>query len=469
MKIELENKRTLVVGAGMSGKSAVKLLVAKGAQVTVTDKKPLPRPSPDELKGEFQWRCGDQETVMEENWDFIVISPGVPPNLPALVGARDRGSVIIGEIELGYNFISHKIVAITGTKGKSTTTKLVGDMLKASGMRPFVGGNIGLPLCELALSPAAYDIAVLELSSFQLETLVNFRAEVAVLLNIAPDHLDRYPDMESYAAAKGELFRRITESGAIVIPEEGKYLDRILKEAPKRRFTFGREDKGQRCAFRIGSDSFTMRIDAEPFNYSVGSPSLGGNYNMENAMSAALAARLCGASPEAIQQTLNNFVGLSHRRQFVMEFGEVQFYNDSKATNVFSAASTLRSFPAQRNIILIVGGMLKEKELSELTEAAKGRVKRALCIGRDGGQIFAALKNIVASEEAGNMENAVKRAFEVADAGDIVLLSPATASFDAYNNYAERGEHFSRLVRERGRPVTAKLSVVKKERREDER
>jgi UDP-N-acetylmuramoylalanine--D-glutamate ligase len=452
-----------VVGLARSGLAAARLCLREGARVTVTDRRTAGQLAEAlaPLEGaELRRTLGGHDLADFEEADLVVVSPGVPLAIPEVEAARRRGVPVWAEVELGWRFLppGATVVGITGTNGKSTTTALAGALVGAH--RPtFTGGNLGTPLCEhlLAGDPAA--AVVLELSSFQLEGIDRFRAGVAAILNVTPDHLDRYDGVEAYAAAKGQLFAGQQPGDHAVANERD---DRALALAGASRgarigFGFGPPAAGAiRCPDGEPGPSGTP-IGFQPpggarESYLLRNPALRGRHNRENAMAAIACARLAGAPPAAVQAGLAAFPGLHHRLERVAEGRGVEWVNDSKATNVDSTSVGLAAFPAGLpRVVLIMGGRGKGAPYAPLRPLFAGRVKALLTIGEDAPAVERELGGLVATESCGSLDAAARRAADLSGPGDVVLLSPACASYDQFRNYEERGEAFRRLAAELSR------------------
>ena len=413
-----------VIGMGKSGKAATALLRARGYEVATYDEKdgPLPSPIPP---------C-----------DFVVLSPGVPRS------KVQSTSPVIGEIELAWRMLpkgAGPILGITGTNGKSTTTALAGALFHRD-RRAFVGGNLGTPLSELLLARRAVDVAVVELSSFQLEGIDRLRPAVAACLNVTPDHLDRYRDVEDYALAKARIFRN-QQAGdhAVANARDGRALAMAgASRGALHTFGFGRPSPGHARA-----DEAAQELWLGDERYAVRGRALRGRHNLENAMAAALCARLLGVPAGEVQAGLDEFPGLPHRLEVVRERRGVEWVNDSKATNVDSTQVALQAFAKGRpRIVLVLGGRGKGAPYAPLVPLLDGRVKAVLTIGEDAPAVERELAGAVALERAGTLAEAVARAAAATAEGDVVLLSPACASYDQFRNYEERGEAFRRLVGE---------------------
>jgi UDP-N-acetylmuramoylalanine--D-glutamate ligase len=408
----LFGKKVLVVGLGRSGIAAARLCAARGAQVTVTDSQPAESLATAlaQLPAAAKQEVGGHRAETFLGADIVVLSPGVP-SLPEVEAARKRGITVTGELELASWFVDAPIVAITGTNGKSTTTTLCGAILSANGRPTFVGGNLGVPLAEAVGTPAGDSggVCVLEVSSFQLETVESFRPQVAVLLNISPDHLDRHGTLEAYAATKARIFA------------------------------------AQTPADFAESDALCVRLAGGPIEYYPAHLlGLVGRHNLENALAALVAGRLAGALPAEARHALLAFRPLAHRMELVGELDGVLFYDDSKGTNVGAVVAALDRFP--RPVVLIAGGRDKGGSYEPLAQVMKQSGRGAVLIGEAAPKLREALAPVLPVEIAGSMEEAVAQAATMARSGDAVLLSPACSSFDMFRNYEHRAEVFRAAV-----------------------
>ena len=452
----IAGKHFLVVGLGISGLAATRFLRARGAAATVTDRRKAEEIG-DAVREVREMGAatalGGHDTALLNGIDAVVLSPGVPHTIPFLETARERGIEVIGEIELAARFLQVPMAAVTGTNGKTTTTEWIGEMLRRSGKHVFVGGNIGAPLIGLAHDGDRVDAAVVELSSFQLDTIRTFRPHVAALLNITPDHLDRYDDMDAYARSKARIFENQRTGDAAIFngadPRIGSIADRIPAGATRRTF---RSDGGPADAvICAGAKHLSPRLviqgtDGDEIPFDLSGVKLAGRHNLENLAAAALAALHAGATPSGIQAAIDGFRGLVHRLTPVAEIDGVRFYDDSKATNVDAAARALEAFHSP--ILLIMGGRTKGGGFKSLADAVEKRVKGLFLMGEAAGMLKADLGDRVPTRTAADMDDAVRAAFRAAGPGDVVLLSPACASFDRYASYAQRGEDFHRCVSE---------------------
>ena len=444
--MNLSGKRVTVVGLGQSGLSVARLLVAKQAQVTVNDARTAEAIGAlaDDAKAlGVTLDLGGHDAARLAESELIVVSPGVP-NLPALVQAEQRGVPIVSEIELASWFLDGTVVGITGTNGKSTVTTLIGKMCQGTGRATFVGGNLGTPLCDAVGTDAAKadGFVVVELSSFQLERIERFRAHVGVLLNITDDHLDRYDSLASYAAAKGRLFAT-QQSGDFAVAPSGDQLSLAM----------ARVSAGKLCLF--GGADGELRRDGDALvdhvsglRLAIGELGIRGEHNLDNAAAAALAARLCGVTPNVIAEVLRTFQGLPHRTQHIAAVQHVDYYDDSKATNVGAAVAAIAGFGRQKiKVVLIAGGKDKGGSYAPLREALERHGAGLVLIGEAAELIARAFAGTALPiARAASMEDAVKAAHKLARWGEAVLLAPACSSFDMFQSYAHRGDVFRDAV-----------------------
>ncbi|MCU1285347.1 MAG: UDP-N-acetylmuramoylalanine--D-glutamate ligase [Acidobacteriales bacterium] len=449
--MDLNKKRVLVVGLGKSGVSAALFLQSQGARVTISDAKAEPqlgKEIPLLLDKGIVVETGAHGERTFRDQDLIVLSPGVPVNAPQLQQARTYGTPIIGEVELASRFLKGPIVAITGSNGKTTTTSLVGEMFSKSGLPTQVGGNIGTPVTDLIASSTPQSYNVLEVSSFQLETIDSFRPRIAAFLNITPDHLDRHGSFTAYAAAKARVFENQTRDDFAVLNADDTTCVEISKTISSTIVWFGGKERAGSGSFVRGANIYWRRpegseVEIMPLN-EIG---LKGAHNLDNILAAVAVAVLAGCKPEDIRRAVKEFKAVEHRLEFVATIGGVSYYNDSKATNVDATIKALESFP--ENIHLILGGKDKGSDYTVLNPLLKTRAKRVYTIGAAAEKIESQLllPSSIAVQRAETLRNAVRLASELAVTGDIVLLAPACASFDQFEGYEHRGRTFKQLVR----------------------
>jgi UDP-N-acetylmuramoylalanine--D-glutamate ligase len=446
--MELKNKRVLVVGLGKSGLAAAQFLKARGARVTVSDARPATLIA--ELSGlleqGFMVEAGSHGLLTFRRQDLIVVSPGVPLSTPVLSQVRAMGAHIIAELELGAQFLQGEMIAITGSNGKTTMTTLVGEILKAAGRATLVGGNIGLPVTALVDESTPESWSVIEVSSFQLETVEAFRPRIAVVLNITPDHLDRHGNFETYAAMKARITEFQTAEDFLVLNGEDKETQMVAAKTKAQIYWFSARRQIKQGAFVHGESIFFTKSEGakpEPV-MPVAEIPLAGAHNVENVLAAVCAARLAGVESETIRSAVRAFTAVEHRLEFVREVGGVRYYNDSKATNVDATMKAVASFAG--GIHLILGGKDKDSDYRVLTPLVRERVKTVITIGSAAEKIERQLDGVVKIESAETLARAVTFAHETAVAGDTVLLAPACSSFDQFENYEQRGRVFKELV-----------------------
>ncbi len=447
--MELKNKRVLVVGLGKSGIAAARFLKARGAQVTVSDIRPagLISELPALLDAGIMVETGSHGLLTFRRQDLIVVSPGVPLDTPELSTVRALGIPIVGELELGVQFLEGQIVAITGSNGKTTTTTLIGEILKASGRPTLVGGNIGRPVVDMLAEATSESWSVLEVSSFQLETIETFRPKIALVLNITPDHLDRHGSFEAYAAAKTRITENQTAEDFLILNAEDEPTKLVAAKTKAQVYWFSPRRQVKQGAF-VHGESILFRAkeggEVEPV-MPVSEIPLAGAHNVENVLAAVCAARLAGVHAQTIREAVAGFRAVEHRLEFVRELNGVRWFNDSKATNVDATTKAVEAFPG--GIWLILGGKDKDSDYSTLSPLLRSRVKAVITIGSAAEKIEAHLAGVVKIERAETIERAVAWARKQAKSGDVVLLAPACSSFDQFENYEHRGRVFKELVR----------------------
>ena len=444
--MELNGKRALVVGLGKSGVASALFMKAHGARVTVSDTK-----SGDELRNEIPVLLDHGITVETgghgdrtfRGQDLIVVSPGVPVDAPPLVQARSLGETVIGEIELAAQFLPGPIVAITGSNGKTTTTTLTGEIMTAAGLPTLVGGNIGTPAISLAERAKPETVIVLEISSFQLETIQTFHPKIAVVLNVTPDHLDRHRTFEIYTDAKARIFENQQGSDFAVLNADDPTCVALGARTRAQVFWFSRQKEVQQGAWVRDANIVFRDSTGQREILQVSDIPLKGAHNLENVLAAVCTGVLMGCGPEKVRQAVHGFKAVEHRLEFVATVAGVDYYNDSKATNVDATIKALESFPA--NIHLILGGKDKGSDYTVLNDLIRQRVKRIYTIGAAAAKIESQVKGaeIVHAE---TLENAIRKANAAAQSGDVVLLAPACASFDQFKNYEHRGKLFKEIV-----------------------
>lgn len=449
--MELDGKKVLVIGAGRSGVASARFLAARGALVVLNDRKEFIDWTNEALalKGEgvVKLLTGDVPSWLLDQIELVVVSPGVPSKSIPVRYAERAGAEVIGEIELAWRFLRGRVVGITGTNGKTTTTTLVGELLKEAGIPTQVGGNIGTPLVSLVESSREDGWTVVELSSYQLETIKEFRPTVAVVLNLMPDHMDRYETLADYGAAKHRIFRNQTSADVAVLNADDPLVSSWAEglEAHVTLFSTARElDEG---LFLRGRDLVARTWSGERVLMSRDEMQLKGLHNVQNALAALAAGLACGASPDSMRETVRRFAPVEHRLERVAEIGGVAFYNDSKATNVDAAVKALEAFEDEPGrVVLILGGRGKNAPYAPLAPLIERRARALVTLGEDAERIEAELKTSASTSRASDMADAVRRAYEAAEPGDVVLLAPACASFDMFTSFEHRGRVFKEEV-----------------------
>jgi UDP-N-acetylmuramoylalanine--D-glutamate ligase len=452
-EVEFYRKKILVVGMGVTGLWTARWLVGRGAAVTISDARNESEMDPGvcrELRAQgIRLETGGHrnETVMGS--EMIVLSPGVPHDTALFRAAREMGIPVTGELELASRQIDTPMIAVTGTNGKSSVAAFLGTMLETAKLKVFVGGNIGTPLMAYVAGPQKADYVVVEVSSFQMDTIETFSPFVSMLLNISPDHLDRYPSYEDYVQSKLRIFMNQRAGQFVILNDDDERLSRVYPKHGVTVFRFGTEKKERRNAFIEAKTVFAGVLDRTHHRFSLDAFRLPGKHNMQNLMAAVLAGLTLNVDPGVIQKTIGEFRGLADRLEWVAECGGVAFYNDSKGTNVDAATQAIGSF--ERPIVLIAGGRHKGADYTPLAKAAEGRVRCAVFLGEARQMLAEAFEGVVPCSLCESMEDAVTSAFSQAQSGDVVLLSPACSSFDMFNDYYHRGRVFRAAVERLGR------------------
>lgn len=449
--MEVAGKKALVIGAARSGIACARFLMKRGAIVALNDRKPLAEWSPEALALKDEGvgcMAGDVPSWLLDQIELVVVSPGVPTASIPIRYAERAGAEVIGEVELAFRFMHGRIVAITGTNGKTTTTTLIGELLKDAGFDVQVGGNIGTPLVSMVESSTDDGWTVAELSSFQLETIVDFHPTVALCLNVTPNHMDRYELLTDYAAAKHRIFRNQTAGDVAILNADDSIVSSWAEglRAHVTLFSVRRElDEG--LFLRGGREIVSRTPEGERVLMTRDEMQLRGLHNVENVLAALAAGLACGADPASMRETIRNFSPVEHRLELVGEIGGVKFYNDSKATSVDATLKALEAFADNAGkVILILGGRGKRAPYAPLAPLVRERVRKLILIGEDAETIETELKNDAASERASDMTDAVRRSFAAAETGDTVLLAPACASFDMFRGFEHRGQVFKSEV-----------------------
>jgi UDP-N-acetylmuramoylalanine--D-glutamate ligase len=448
--LELAGRKALVLGAARSGIASARFLTQRGATVALNDRKPLDQWSPEALRLKTEGVGlvpGDVPSWLLDQIDLIVISPGVPSKSIPVRYAERRGVEVIGEIELASRFLRGRIVAITGTNGKTTTTTLIGKMLQDAGMRVQVGGNIGTPLISMTDSSQDDGWNVVEVSSFQLETIVDFHPTVAAVLNVTPNHMDRYESVMDYAAAKHRIFANQTASDVAILNADDELVSSWSSGLRGHVVQFSVKRELEEGLFLRGDDLVSRTADGERGLVKRDEMQLRGLHNVENVLAALAAGLACGAAPESLRQTVREFQPVEHRLEQVADIDGVSFFNDSKATSVDATLKALEAFADEPGkIVLILGGRGKKAPYAPLASMIKERVRKIILIGEDAPTIENELKDVSPNARATDMRDAVEQAFASAEKGDIVLLAPACASFDMFESFEHRGRVFKEEV-----------------------
>jgi UDP-N-acetylmuramoylalanine--D-glutamate ligase len=451
--MDYRGKTALVAGAGKSGQASARFLLDCGARVILTDTR-----SEDALKneiaalqflaahsGELVLELGGHRNESFARCDFVVVSPGIPLSLPYFEVSRKAGIPIIAEVELAYRHLKGKIIGITGSNGKTTTTTLVSDLLNGAGLKAHAAGNIGTPLISFARNSSDSDFYSVELSSFQLESIGSFRPFIGSVLNLTPDHMDRYESFEDYIAAKQRIFMNQGETDFAVLNADDPRTAALAAKMRAKPVQFSRLRETEHGAFVRNGRVIFRNEGGEKDLFAASAIALKGAHNLENVLAACAIAILAGASPDSLEDSIRKFKGVEHRIEWVCELDGVPYYNDSKATNVDAAIKALESFPG--NIVLIAGGRDKAGDFSALRILVQQRVKHLVLMGEAADKIRQALSGTVDIREAPSMMEAVSMCRSLARTGDVVLLAPACASFDMFDNYEHRGRAFKEAVR----------------------
>jgi UDP-N-acetylmuramoylalanine--D-glutamate ligase len=443
-------KKVLVLGAARSGIACAKFLAARGATVALSDAKPLEKWSSEAvaLKDEgVGCLPGEAPGWLLDQLDLVVISPGVPTKAIPVRYAERAGAEVIGEVELASRYLKGRVVAITGSNGKTTTTSLIGALLKDAGLPTLVGGNIGTPLISLVESSREDGWTVVEMSSFQLETIKEFHPAVAVALNVTPNHMDRYESFTDYAAAKHRIFMNQEPGDVAILNADDEVVStwasglraHVARFSVRQQLDEGLFLRGREIVSRTAARERVLLMSEEM--------KLRGRHNVENVLAALAAGLACGAAPDSMRQTIRNFAPVEHRLEFVSKINGIDFYNDSKATSVDATVKALEAFADEPGkIVLILGGRGKQAPYAPLAELVKNGVRKLILVGEDAETILRELGAYAPSARATDMSEAVSLSFQAAQPGDIVLLAPACASFDMFESYEHRGRVFKNEV-----------------------
>ncbi len=446
--MDFNNKKVLVVGFGKSGLSTARCLMRRGAEVTIGDMKPeteLDKEILEEVRDSgIKLEIGGHRIETFQGSDLIIVSPGVPLDIKPLVAARESGVPISGELEIASRLFDTPILAVTGTNGKTTTVTLIEEIIKRSKRNLFAGGNLGTPLMDYASGDMNADYVLVEVSSFQLDTAEKFSPFVSLILNITPDHLDRYEGFDAYATSKYSITRNQGAEQYAVLNDGDPLLHGFMPESRVMVLRYGMEKGEGRNAY-IEGNRLVARIPGKAgHSFDIESFLLPGIHNLENLMGAVLVSLCAGIEPDYIQEVILDFKGLPHRIEHVAQIAGVDFYDDSKATNVDAAVKSLEVF--DRPVILIAGGIDKGGDYGPLVKASRSRVKKGVFIGEARLLLGDAFKKDIPCEFAEDMGDAVKKAFSVADKNDVILLAPACSSFDMFTDYVHRGRVFKEKV-----------------------
>jgi UDP-N-acetylmuramoylalanine--D-glutamate ligase len=448
--LEVTGKKVLVMGAARSGVACAKFLAARGATVALNDAQPLEKWSPEALALKSKGvgiLPGELPGWLLDNLDLVVISPGVPTKVIPLRYAERAGAEVIGEVELASRYLKGRIVAITGTNGKTTTTSLIAELLKDAGIPILVGGNIGTPLISLVESSRDDGWTVVELSSFQLETIREFHPAVALVLNVTPNHMDRYESFTDYAAAKHRIFMNQEPGDVAILNADDETVSSWASGLRAHVASFSVKHQLEEGLFLRGREIVSRTATRERVLLMSDEMKLRGLHNVENVLAALAAGLACGAAPESMRQTIRRFEPVEHRLEFVSEIEGVKFYNDSKATSVDATLKALEAFAGEGEeeagkIVLILGGRGKKAPYAPLASLLEQKARKLILIGEDAETIVNELGDFAPSERAANMKDAVTRSFQAAQPGDVVLLAPACASFDMFDSFEHRGKVF---------------------------
>jgi len=444
--MNLKGINALVVGAGKSGVAAAMFLAARGANVLLNDRSDMGHLKALEKEG-ISLVSGEHRAELFIDKELIVLSPGVPANAHPLSqvisDAELSGAEVISEVELASRFVKAPVIAVAGTNGKSTTTSLIGEILEHGGKKVFTGGNLGVPFTQYALESDLADTVVLEVSSFQLERIERFRPWISVLLNITPDHLDRYGSMKEYVEAKGRLFMNQEPEDFAVVNMDDNIVAEFSSQINARIIPFGSVRPHPGGVYLKGAN-IVSDIEGKKAEFNLESIDPDGIHNPENLMASIAVSLLCDIPQKLTIEAIEGFRGLSHRMEYAGERSNVRFYDDSKATNVGALMKNLET--VKKKVVLIAGGKDKGGAYEPLVKLVSGKVRGLVLIGEAAGKIRAALGESAPTVLASSMEEAVDRAWSLARSGDIVLLSPACSSFDMFTGYAERGDVFKRAV-----------------------
>jgi UDP-N-acetylmuramoylalanine--D-glutamate ligase len=448
--MNVDGKKVLVMGAARSGIACAKFLVKRGATVALNDAKPLEEWNAEALALKTDgigFLPGDVPGWLLDQTELVIVSPGVPSKSIPIRYAERAGAEVIGEVELASRFLKGRVVAITGSNGKTTTTTLVGEFLKNAGVPMQVGGNIGTPLISLVESSREDGWTVAELSSFQLETIKDFHPAVAAVLNVTPNHMDRYESLTDYAAAKHRIFMNQTAGDLAILNADDEIVSSWASGLRAHVVRFSVKQQFDEGLFLRGNEIVSRTKNGEKVLVQRDEMKLRGLHNVENVLAALAAGLACGAAPDSMRKTLKSFEPVEHRLEFVSELNGVKFYNDSKATSVDATLKALEAFADEPGkIILILGGRGKKAPYLPLAPLIREKARKLILIGEDAQTIAEELGELATTEFATDMKSAVTISFQSAEPGDVVLLAPACASFDMFDSFEHRGRVFKEEV-----------------------
>lgn len=445
MTFSVSGQHVVVIGAGRSGRAAAELLRGRGAEVTLADSRTGAITDASALQGiGVKVAPGPHDSQMLNTADLIVLSPGVPATQADVAAARTHGVPVIGEVELAYRWLRGRVVAITGTKGKSTTTTLTAQMLREGGLTATAGGNLGVALTSLVEASTPESIHVVEVSSFQLETIDTFHPWISVLVNLSPDHIDRHGSFEEYGAAKANVFRNQTASDWAVINADDPAALALARSGQAQRFDFALDAGIARGVTLEGGDVVERQTGEDRTVMPIAAVRLPGRHLLADVLAATAVSLLAGVAPAAIERAVRSFDGLEHALERVADVDGVSFVNDSKATNVIAARRAIESFPA--DVVPIIGGRYKGGAFEDLRDVLRTHAAGAVLIGEAADRIEHAIGGVVPLQRATSMDEAVRRAFAMAPVGGVVVLAPACSSFDMFDDYAARGRAFKAAV-----------------------
>ena len=461
--MEVTGRKVLVIGAARSGIASARFLMARGAVVALHDQKPIEKWSDEALKLKeigVGLVPGEVPTWLLDQLELVVVSPGVPATIIPIRYAERAGAEVIGEVELASRYLKGRIVAITGSNGKTTTTSLIGELLRNGGLKVQVGGNIGRPLISMVEQSTDDGWTVVELSSFQLETIKSFHPEIATVLNVTPNHMDRYETFNDYAGAKHRIFMNQTANDTAILNADDPTVASWRSGLKARVLSFSVKSELSEGIFLRGNTLILRQDNTEQALLDVTEMKLRGTHNAENVAAALAAGIACGLDIDSMRETVKAFNPVEHRLEFVGEIQKIKFYNDSKATSVDATLKALEAFASDPGkVVLILGGRGKKAPYAPLAELVRSKVRSLILVGEDAETIASELGSLAPVERAGDMKDAVNRSFVAAKPGDTVLLAPACASFDMFDSFEHRGKVFKTEVSDLRSRTTEKLNL----------